>query len=766
MRLLEVLPSGDFRLTEDLFDDVLPPYAILSHTWGHASQEVTYEEMVKGEGRDKTGYNKIRFCGEQTANEGLRHFWIDSCCIKKSNDAELSESLRSMYRWYQRSVKCYVYLSDVSEKKRKSMDLDMDNTWELSFRKSRWFTRGWTLPELLAPRLVEFFSQERRRLGDKQSLERQIYEITGIPVAALRGSALSQFTIDQKFEWAKARQTTRVEDWAYSLLGIFEISMPVMYGEGRTESIRRLRKEIASASDGKKCLQHLFKSDPRMDKKRIEEAKGGLLTESYNWVLENRNFKQWCSDEHIRLLWIKGDPGKGKTMLLCGIINELNRSESHRVVYFFCQATDSRLNNAEGVLRGLLYSLAVQQPSLVPQIRQYHTHAGKSLFEDANAWLALSEIFTSVAQDLTLPKTYLIIDALDECAEGLTKLLNFIAEVIPLCLSVKWLISSRNLFSIEQKFDKTGCKIKLDLELNADSVSAAVNIFIKHKVSDLANRKDYDRETEEAVLEYLYSNADNTFLWVALVYQNLEEVKPWNVIAKLSIFPPGLDSLYAQMMKQIIDSDEADLCKRILASAVVFYRPVTLTELTSLVDIPKTISRNLKWLAQIISLCGSFLTVRGDVIYFVHQSAKDYLLTKASAEILPLGEGQLHRETFQRSIFAMSITLKRDMYEIHAPGCPIEQVQAPSPDPLSPSRYSCIHWVDHLCAWKPPARDSFADLQLGGSVDVFLRNKYLYWLEALSLCRSMSQGLLGMARLESLIEVGFVPAMLLMNKIC
>jgi hypothetical protein len=766
MRLLEVLPSGDFRLTEDLFDDVLPPYAILSHTWGHASQEVTYEEMVKGEGRDKAGYDKIRFCGEQTANEGLRHFWMDSCCIKKSSDAELSESLRSMYRWYQRSVKCYVYLSDVSEKKRKFMDLDVDNTWELSFRKSRWFTRGWTLQELLAPRLVEFFSQERRRLGDKQSLERQIYEITGIPVAALRGYALSQFTIDQRFEWAKARQTTRAEDWAYSLLGIFEISMPVMYGEGRIESIRRLRKEIASASDGKECLQHLFKSDPRMDKKRIEEAKGGLLTESYNWVLENRNFKQWCSDEHIRLLWIKGDPGKGKTMLLCGIINELNRSESHRVVYFFCQATDSRLNSAEGVLRGLLYSLAVQQPSLIPHIRRYHTHAGTNLFEDANAWLALSEIFTSVARDPTLPKTYLIIDALDECAEGLTKLLNFIAEAMPLCLSVKWLISSRNLFSIEQKFDKTGCKIKLDLELNADSVSAAVNIFIKQKVSDLANRKDYDRETEEAVLEYLYSNADNTFLWVALVYQNLEEVKPWNVIAKLSIFPPGLDSLYAQMMKQIIDSDDADLCKRILASAVVFYRPVTLTELTSLVDIPKTISRNLKWLAQIISLCGSFLTVRGDVIYFVHQSAKDYLLTKASAEILPLGEGQVHRETFQRSIFAMSITLKRDIYEIHAPGCLIEQVQAPSPDPLSPPRYSCIHWVDHLCAWKPSARDSFADLHLGGSVDMFLRNKYLYWLEALSLCRSMSQGLLGMARLESLIEVGLVPAVLLMNKIC
>jgi WD40 repeat protein len=719
------------------------------------SQELTFEEMANSEGKEKAGYDKIRFCGEQTAKDGLRHFWVDSCCIKKSNDAELSESLRSMYRWYERSVKCYVYLSDVSDKKRKTMDLDMGNTWEPSFRKSRWFTRGWTLQELLAPRSIEFFSREGRRLGDKQSLERQIHEITGIPVAALRGSTLTQFTIDQKFGWANSRQTTRVEDWAYSLLGIFEISMPVMYGEGRTESIRRLRKEIESASKDKECLQHLFKSDPRMDKRRIEEAKGGLLTESYHWVLEHRNFKQWYSDQQTRLLWIKGDPGKGKTMLLCGIINELNSSTSHPLAYFFCQATDSRLNNAEGVLRGLLYLLAIQQPSLIPHIQRYHNHAGKNLFEDANAWPALSEMLTNILQDSTLPKTYFIIDALDECKEGLLKLLNFISEVMPSCLSVKWLISSRNWFNIEQKLDKTGCKIKLDLELNAESVSAAVKIYIKHKVRDLANRKDYDRETEEAVLEHFYSNADDTFLWVALVYENLQEVKPWNVTAKLTIFPPGLDSLYGQMMRQIVDSDEANLCKRILALAAVVYRPVTLTELTSLVDIPRNISQNLKWLAQIISLCGSFLTVRGDVIYFVHQSARDYLLTKASAEIFPSGEGQIHYETFKRSIAAMSITLKRDMYEIRAPGCLIEQVKAPSPDPLSASCYSCVYWVDHLNEWDHPPGNSFTDLKVGGTVDVFIRNKYLYWLEALSLCRSVSQGVLGMAKLESLMEVGF-----------
>ncbi len=171
MRLLELLSNGDFRLTGKLLDNAIPRYAILSHTWGDESEEVTFEDMVEGSGRGKVGYEKIKFCGKEAAKGGLKYFWVDSCCIKKSSDAELSESLNSMFRWYQRAAKCYVFLSDVSTRKRKRGD---ENTWEQAFRKSRWFTRGWTLQELLAPASVEFFSKEGNRLGDKLSLEQQI----------------------------------------------------------------------------------------------------------------------------------------------------------------------------------------------------------------------------------------------------------------------------------------------------------------------------------------------------------------------------------------------------------------------------------------------------------------------------------------------------------------------------------------------------------------------------------------------------------------
>jgi hypothetical protein len=758
MRLLELLSNGDFRLTGKLLDNAIPRYAILSHTWGDESQEVTFEDMVEGSGQGKAGYEKIKFCGEQTARDGLRYFWVDSCCIKKSSDSELSESLNSMFRWYYRAEKCYVYLSDVSIRKRKRRDENTQNTWEQAFRKSKWFTRGWTLQELLAPSSVEFFTREGKRLGDKQSLEQQIHEITGIPISALRGSALSQFGADQKLDWAKNRKTTREEDWAYSLMGIFEISMPVMYGEGRTKAVRRLRKEIDDASKDKECLRHLYVTDPRTDKTRIEETKGGIIPDSYHWILENCDFKQWRNDQQSHLLWIKGDPGKGKTMLLCGIIDELKKSTAgtHLLSYFFCQATDSRINNATAVLRGLLYLLIVQQPSLISHIQKQYDHAGKTLFEDTNAWVALSDIFTNVLQDPSLKSTYLIIDALDECIEGLPKLLDFIIQKSSVSPHVKWLVSSRNWPPIEEQLNKAGSKVRLCLELNAESVSAAVSIYIQHKVCQLAQDKKYDDRTRDAVLEHLSSNANDTFLWVALVCQNLKNIPRGRIRAKLSSFPPGLDSLYERMMKQICESEDSELCRRILASIATVYEPITLTELTSLVEILQESSDDVESLQEIISLCGSFLTIREDIIYFVHQSAKDYLITKAFAIIFPSGREETHYEIFSRSLHVMSRTLRRDIYDLRAPGYLIEQVKPPDPDPLAALRYSCIYWVDHVCDWNLDCHaDQRVDLQDRGIVDVFVREKFLYWLEALSLCRSVPKGVLGMAKLEALIQVSF-----------
>ncbi|KUJ10917.1 HET-domain-containing protein [Mollisia scopiformis] len=247
MRLLERNNDGEFSLTKDFGDHVFR-YAILSHTWGADTEEVTFRDLMDGTGKSKAGYGKIRFCGEQARRDGLYYFWVDTCCIDKSNNTELAEAINSMFRWYRESTKCYVYLSDVSITKPNTSTPLSEFTWESAFRASRWFTRGWTLQELLAPDSVELFSRAGKRLGDKKTLEQQIHEITGIAVLALQGAPLSQFRVDDRLLWAENRQTARKEDKAYSLLGIFNVYMPLIYGEGRDNVLIRLREEIDKSS--------------------------------------------------------------------------------------------------------------------------------------------------------------------------------------------------------------------------------------------------------------------------------------------------------------------------------------------------------------------------------------------------------------------------------------------------------------------------------------------------------------------------------------
>jgi hypothetical protein len=246
MRLLKLVGPNEFSLVQVPTHNTLP-YVILSHTWTH-SQEVTYQDLISGGGKSKTGYNKIKFCGEQATKDGFLYFWVDTCCIYKSNPNELATAINSMFRWYRNAKKCYVYLADVSTPG-DDADLQAYQTiWEAAFRKSRWFTRGWTLQELIAPDIVEFFSKEGRLLGNKTSLEMPIHEITGIPFKALQGNPFSDFNIDERREWAAERQTTEQEDLLYCLLGLCEVSMPPIYGEGKEAALKRLQMTVRGFS--------------------------------------------------------------------------------------------------------------------------------------------------------------------------------------------------------------------------------------------------------------------------------------------------------------------------------------------------------------------------------------------------------------------------------------------------------------------------------------------------------------------------------------
>lgn len=237
MRLLNTI-SLTF---EEFSDDKIMPYAILSHRW--EEEEVLYQDMLTGRARKLKGYAKLEGCCRLARSEGFKYVWIDTCCIDKSSSAELTEAINSMFLWYQRADECYAYLSDV-----RSSSLSSAAAQE-EFSSSVWFTRGWTLQELIAPSKVLFYNRSWRYLGPKNKLRYLIEVVTSIDPDVLTGkTSLFECPIAQRMAWAAERTTTRVEDRAYSLLGIFRVSMPMLYGEGE-RAFQRLQEEIIKQSD-------------------------------------------------------------------------------------------------------------------------------------------------------------------------------------------------------------------------------------------------------------------------------------------------------------------------------------------------------------------------------------------------------------------------------------------------------------------------------------------------------------------------------------
>ncbi|KAI0861151.1 heterokaryon incompatibility protein-domain-containing protein [Xylaria cubensis] len=233
------LINVDTLAVREFLGDSIPQYAILSHAWGQ--EEVTFQDMqhLDEKVKAKPAFKKIEGICQQARYMQLKWAWVDTCCIDKTSSAELSEAINSMFQWYAKSAICYAFLADVSDVE--------------GIRKSRWFKRGWTLQELLAPRNVAFYSEQWEFLGSKTdgNLQGQLLEASGIRYAhwrALESFNPRDWSIAQRMSWASRRQTTRVEDVAYCLLGIFDVHMPLLYGEGERAFIR-LQEEIIRVSE-------------------------------------------------------------------------------------------------------------------------------------------------------------------------------------------------------------------------------------------------------------------------------------------------------------------------------------------------------------------------------------------------------------------------------------------------------------------------------------------------------------------------------------
>lgn len=276
-------------LLEEFLEEEAPNYAILSHTWGKRGDEVSFQEWsqstlnpeVMTSIAAKPGFRKIeRFC--QLAREYYKvdYAWVDTCCIDKTSSAELSEAINSMYRWYENAYVCVAYLSDV----------ESPHVVDDDFAQSIWFTRGWTLQELIAPRSLDFWDAKWKIFGDRYDHARDIAVSTGIPISVLRQEKdVSAYSIAERMRWVSRRKTTRGEDMTYCLLGIFNINMPMLYGEGRVKAFLRLQEQIIKQSTDMSIFAWTFDWE---DSLGIPVYFSGLLATSPVLFADNIHFRQ------------------------------------------------------------------------------------------------------------------------------------------------------------------------------------------------------------------------------------------------------------------------------------------------------------------------------------------------------------------------------------------------------------------------------------------------------------------------------------------
>ncbi|KAG5656877.1 hypothetical protein KAF25_011046 [Fusarium avenaceum] len=610
----------------------------------------------------------------------------------------------------------------------------------------------------------------RRSLRDQ--VEKQIIELYQ-KLLLYQMKSISRYFRNQIY--VLLRDVVKLDDWAGELKGVkdAEEDLRKKLQDYTTGSIicrlngleRSLKKEFDSLlkaqqkrdedKDNNRWVAAMHQTNPIYDKLRIQTNKGKLLRDSYRWVLDHDCYKRWKKDSSRHLLWIHGDPGKGKTMLLCGIIDELEKDPLNTLSYFFCQASEARLNDATSVLRGLLYSLVYRYPQLVPHIRTERPAIGSEQFEGLNAWEALSDLLEVTLRHPYLHGVVLLLDALDECVDidDRRKLLEFFRRMSSSpAHHFKFIVTSRGWQDIRKRIgDEKDGTFSISLEENAEFVSTAVTAYIDRAVQDLARVDPYKREPKilMTVKNHLLQNAQDTFLWVALVCKELkdsqiEEESHVNVV--LSRSPPGLDGLYRRMLSQISSTKYySDLCIEILEVMSVLKRAITLEELFVILDTSHETNGTLDRLRLAIRYCGSMLNLRKSTVYFVHQSAVDFLTHQSLPGVRKIADR--HGHVFSGSVRALTTSLRRDMYGLKAPDIHRDDVKTPEQDPLASLKYSCVYWIDHL------SDSDFADhMKDNGDAHKFFQKKFLFWIEAMSLLHEIPQAIQSIQKLQTLIE--------------
>lgn len=763
MRLLYTTSDGEIELTGDLTNnDALPHYAILSHTW-QEGQEVTLDDFKsRTAGKGKSGWDKIRFCAQQAERDGLQYFWVDTCCIDKSNNAELSEAIISMFHWYQRAQRCYVYLSDVSNGGLRG-DGPASPRRKLAIRKSRWFTRGWTLQEIIAPASVEFFSKEGTRIGDRKSLLQTLHEITGISIQALEGRPLTTFTVEERLSWAKRRETKRQEDAAYCLLGIFDVQIPPLYGEGRQKAMDRLLKEIKDYSidlpiaEGASFDSHLEEHNARC----LANTRTALL----------HSIADWAGAEDAKpIFWLSGMAGTGKSTIARTAAQSLALNGQLGASFFFKKGEGER-GNASRFFSTIATNLVASEPGMLRGVRN-------AIFQDrALCQKGLKDQFEKLIlhpmldMEQTCSKRsarVIVVDALDECEkeEDIRIILQLLSETKNMRLApLRILVTSRPELHIRLGFRQMPNGAYQDLALHEvpkNAIEHDIRLFYEHELSAIRQARMLSQGWPTAdQVQALVELAVPLFIFAATVcrYIGTKGGDPEDYLDRVLQYQKSnfsqLDRTYLPVLEQLLVEQEEDekeawlrTFRNIVGSIVVLESPLSIASLARLLQVPqKKIQYRLDALHSVLSIPDTDRVP----VRLLHLSFRDFLVGRPRPGMSQfwIDERTTHKGLASRCLERMSGTdgLRQNMCNLQLATSRSGVDEGHIASCLSPDlQYACRYWVSHLQQSQQVVVD-------GDTTHLFLQKHFLHWLEALSLMGELRRCVPLLNSLKKLVDV-------------
>jgi hypothetical protein len=447
-------------------------------------------------------------------------------------------------------------------------------------------------------------------------------------------------------------------------------------------------------------------------------------------------------------------------MISIGLIERLLRAQNDHIIvtYFFCQNADYELNTLESIIKGLILQLVNQQDGLKASLRRRWDPVKNHFEPDIISWRMLWDVFMEMLDRCECQRVYIIVDALDECQDdGMADFLKLIVRTgLQHPSKIKWLLTSRPIDSVDRELLAGNDEAQVSLELNLQHISGAVKKYITFKVAELHRRHKYQEVLRQKIESELNDRAEGTYLWVSLVCKRLESVHRDEALATIQKLPPGLHFFYQRIYTQLCGGELDDMKRRmrLLKVMMLAYRPLYVKEVESLTGL----TDQGVAIEALVNQCASFINLRGNVIEFVHQSAREYLAGIDGQSILDSHEHYTHDEIALSCLSYLSERLKLNLFELPRPDSTrgsMEELNREKGSALLASlNYAASFWAQHFAGGRQTAVVQNALVERNATE--FLRTKMLEWLECLSLLGKPQQAIEGLKAIEKTADVSSI----------